>query len=74
MFVRDVMTKFIWERSDPYLNDLIDTVEKLIISERDRCVEVERQRCLNILQNARQGYGDSDLRSIINRIKNPEKS
>lgn len=44
--------------------------EKIVKLVQD-AVEAERERCASIVQEARNGDRDTDLRSIIYAIKNP---
>ena len=38
----------------------------------EKAVAAERERCIEILQRARQGEVDGDLRCLIHRMKYPE--
>lgn len=38
----------------------------------DNLIAAERARCIAIVQAAREGEGDSDLRSIMYEIRNPK--
>lgn len=39
----------------------------------DAAVAAERERCAQVVQDAREGKRDTDLRSIIYAIRNPER-
>lgn len=55
----------------PEAPDLRSPEAKFIDAEIARGVTRERERCAAIVQAAREGEIDGDLRSIIHRIKNP---
>lgn len=50
------------------LKELGHTIDNVT---RDAVI-AERKRCVSILQLAREGEIDNDLRSLINRIENPQ--
>jgi len=51
---------------------IIDGCQKnLLLAEMDERVKAERERCIAIVQAARRGDIDGDLRCLISRMKDP---